>query len=74
MEITEDMEENSTNRGIAFSSGGMLTKLKGARICMAAGIPMVIANSSEENVIRRIIAGEKLGTLFCPPGREDAGP
>lgn len=65
-EITYDMELNSTNRGIAFSSGGMLTKLKGARVCMAAGIPMVIANSSETNVLRRIIAGEKLGTLFVP--------
>jgi glutamate 5-kinase len=65
-EITGDMEENSNSRGIAFSKGGMLTKLKAARICMAAGIPMVIANSSEENVIRRIIAGENLGTLFVP--------
>lgn len=65
-EITGDMEENSANRGIAFSSGGMLTKLQGARICMAAGIPMVIANSSETNVIRRIIGGEALGTLFVP--------
>jgi len=65
-EITGEMEGNSTNRGIAFSSGGMLTKLNGARVCMAAGIPMVIANSSEVNVLRRIIAGEKLGTLFMP--------
>ncbi len=65
-EITAAMEQNSTNRGIAFSSGGMYTKLKGARVCMAAGIPMVIANSSEHNVLRRLIAGEKLGTLFVP--------
>jgi len=65
-EITGDMEDNSTNRGIAFSSGGMLTKLRGARVCMAAGIPMIIANSSETNVVRRLMAGEKLGTLFIP--------
>ncbi len=65
-EITSEMEENSANRGIAFSSGGMLTKLKGARVCMASGIPMVIANSQETNVLRRIVAGEKLGTLFVP--------
>lgn len=65
-EITPDMEEHSVNRGIAFSSGGMLTKLKGAKVCMASGIPMVIANSQETNVLRRIIAGEKLGTLFIP--------
>ena len=65
-EITAEMEENSINRGIAFSSGGMLTKLKGAKVCMASGIPMVIANSQERNVLRRILSGEKLGTLFVP--------
>jgi glutamate 5-kinase len=65
-EITDEMEGNSHNRGSSFSSGGMYTKLKAARICMAAGIPMVIANSSEENVIRRVVDGEQLGTLFIP--------
>jgi len=50
----------------------MLTKLKSARICMAAGIPMVIANSAEKNVIRRIVAGEELGTVFVP--REEKMP
>jgi len=65
-EITEDMDENSRNRGSSFSSGGMYTKLKAARMCMAAGIPMVIANSSQENVIRRVVEGEQLGTLFIP--------
>ncbi len=65
-EITTGMEENSTNRGITFSSGGMFTKLKGAKVCMAAGIPTVIANSQERNVLSRILAGEQLGTLFIP--------
>ena len=65
-EITEDMEGHSFNRGSSFSSGGMYTKLKAARMCMAAGIPMVIANSSEPNVIRRVVEGERLGTLFIP--------
>lgn len=65
-EITDDMDDHSHNRGSSFSSGGMHTKLKAARMCMAAGIPMVIANSSEENVIRRVVDGEQLGTLFIP--------
>ena len=65
-EITPVMEENSKNRGSSFSSGGMLTKLKAARICMAAGIPMVIANSDSENIIRRIMDGKEIGTLFIP--------
>lgn len=65
-EINREMEENSMNKGEAFSSGGMFTKLKAANMCMILGIPMVISNSSEENVIRRIISGEKLGTVFVP--------
>lgn len=65
-EITDWMEENSTSRGSRFSSGGMLTKLRAARICMASGVPMVIANSEIEDVIRRVVRGEELGTLFVP--------
>ncbi len=65
-EITPEMEEVSHNRGSRFASGGMYTKLRAARICMTSGIPMVIANSAKADVIRRIVAGEKLGTLFVP--------
>lgn len=64
--ITAEMEERSRNRGFAFSSGGMLTKLNAARVCMSAGIPMVVANSGTEHVLSRILAGEELGTLFVP--------
>ncbi len=67
-EISSAMEDSSHNRGSSFSSGGMYTKLKAARICMASGITMIIANSAEDNVIRRIIAGEEVGTLFVPRG------
>lgn len=65
-EITPEMEQNSMNRGSSFSSGGMYTKLKAARMCMASGISMVIADSEERNVIRRIAGGEELGTYFVP--------
>jgi len=44
----------------------MYTKLRAARMVMAAGIPMVIANSDEKDVIRRIVACEEVGTLFIP--------
>ena len=42
-EITDAMFEHSHGRGSRNASGGMFTKLQAARICMAAGIPMVIA-------------------------------
>ena len=67
--ITPEMEAQSLNRGIAFSSGGMLTKLNAARVCMSAGVPMVVANSSTEHVLSRVLAGEELGTLFVPRQR-----
>lgn len=65
-EITNDMEDNSKNKGSSFSSGGMYTKLKAARICMTAGVPMLIANSDIEDVIRKVVEGKNIGTLFIP--------
>ncbi|NSW82132.1 MAG: glutamate 5-kinase [Syntrophothermus sp.] len=65
-EITDEMEKKSHRRGTKLASGGMYTKLLAAKIVMAAGIPMVVAHGAEKNVLRRIIAGEPLGTLFVP--------
>lgn len=65
-EITDEMEDNSKTRGSSFSSGGMYTKLNAARISMTAGLPMLIVNSEIDDVIRRVINGENIGTLFVP--------
>jgi glutamate 5-kinase len=65
-EITDAMFDCSHGRGSRNASGGMYTKLLAAKICMAAGIPMVIAKNDERDVIRRIACGEPLGTLFLP--------
>lgn len=46
--------------------GGMLTKIKAARMATERGIPVVIASSSEEKVLERILDGEEIGTLFLP--------
>lgn len=64
--ITPEMERGAESKGSSFSSGGMATKLKAADMCMAAGIPMVIANNNIENVIRQIVNGNDIGTLFVP--------
>lgn len=65
-EITADMERNSHTKGSSISSGGMFTKLAAARITMANGIPMIIANSADEDVIMRAVGGGDVGTLFLP--------
>ncbi len=65
-EITAEMESSAGTKGSSFSSGGMATKLKAAGMCMAAGVPMVIANNNIDNVIRQIVNGNNIGTLFIP--------
>ena len=44
--------------------GGMRTKLEAARIVTEAGVEMIVASGKEPFVIKRLFAGEKLGTRF----------
>jgi len=45
-------------------TGGMVTKLHAARICLSAGCDMVIANGNNPANLYRILAGEEVGTRF----------
>lgn len=49
--------------------GGMITKLEAAKIAIDSGIPCVIANGREENIICRIVSDPEAGgewSLFLP--------
>ena len=62
--LTEDLYDAAGGVGSAFGSGGMITKLKSARVLMKAGIPMVICEGSRPNVVLDVATGEHVGTLF----------
>ncbi len=47
-----------------FGRGGMATKISAARLAARSGTSTLIAAGNEKNVIQRIFAGEKLGTLL----------
>jgi glutamate 5-kinase len=47
-------------------TGGMHTKLKAARSAAARGIGAIIADGKETDILRRIVAGEDVGTFFAP--------
>ncbi len=49
-----------------LGSGGMASKLTAAGMVARAGEITIIANINTPNVLTRIIAGERLGTLFLP--------
>ncbi len=48
------------------SVGGMKSKIEAAKIATRAGIPLVIANGNRPNVVRDVLAGEEVGTIFLP--------
>jgi len=64
--INEEIEKVAGGIGSSYGSGGMVTKIRSAKICSFSGIPMVIANSRESCVIQRILEGENMGTFFIP--------
>ncbi len=49
-----------------LGSGGMASKLMAAAMVARAGEVTLIANIKTPNVLTRIIAGERIGTLFIP--------
>ncbi|MBQ6472265.1 MAG: glutamate 5-kinase [Victivallales bacterium] len=55
--------------GNQFSTGGMTTKLRAAAMTTLGGDPLWIADGHEFGVLRRIFAGEDVGTIFLPNAR-----
>ena len=64
--VTEEIARLARDRADGVSVGGMATKLQAARKAAAAGVPMVIAGGREPGALRRLLAGELVGTYFAP--------
>ena len=67
-EITPEIERIAGGAGSAQGTGGMQTKIEAAKIAQNAGVTMVIAQGNADGVIRGILRGQEIGTLF--PARE----
>ncbi len=50
----------------AMGTGGMYAKVIAARRTAKTGVPTIIANGKKKGILRRILAGEAVGTLFLP--------
>lgn len=73
--ITPDIISIAGDAGSKLGSGGMITKIRSARILMAAGIKMVICFGKEPQALIKIIHGEYIGTTFLPhKGRHEITP
>lgn len=67
-EITPEVEHIAGGAGSAQGTGGMQTKIEAAKIAQNAGVTMVIAPGDGDGIVRSILHGEEIGTLF--PARE----
>jgi len=63
-EITPELEQLAAGAGSSFSTGGMITKISAARICLKAGIDCIITNGSDPAVVFDILQGTEVGTHF----------
>ncbi|SFG77454.1 glutamate 5-kinase [Desulfotomaculum arcticum] len=65
-EINDQIERLAGGAGTAVGTGGMITKIHAARVAMHSGLVTIIARASEKDIIRRLVAGEPVGTIFWP--------
>lgn len=63
-EITPDIEALAGGKGSSLGTGGMITKLRAAAMCMENGCDMIIANSDKPELLYNIPEGKPFGTKF----------
>jgi len=63
----EKLATGSIGSGAAI--GGMASKLKAAKICIASGITCVVANGKIEGILHKILDNNDVGTMFLAKGK-----
>jgi len=63
-ELTPDILALAGDAGSSLGTGGMVTKLRAAGMCMDAGCDMIITNGQRPEDLYRIADGESVGTRF----------
>ena len=63
-EITPEIEALAGSAGSKLGTGGMVTKIKAAKLATADGIEVVIANGKEPDILYDILDGTAVCTRF----------
>jgi glutamate 5-kinase len=63
-QMTDEIRALGGGSAGSQGTGGMVTKLQAARICMECGCDMVIANGSNPANLYDIVDGKQIGTTF----------
>ncbi len=62
--VTPEIERAAQGASSAFGRGGMTTKLEAAQAAARGGASTAVCNGLAKDVLLRITAGERVGTLF----------
>jgi len=62
--LTPEIMEMAGDVGSAFGTGGMVSKLKAARISTRGGVAAAIVNGHSENILAELMQGSDVGSLF----------
>ena len=62
--VDDDIIALAGGTSCSLGTGGMVTKLQAAKICMGCGCDMVIANGNNANNLYDILDGKNVGTRF----------
>lgn len=68
--LDESVKALAENSGSGQGTGGMITKLQAAEICMGCGCDMVIANGNKPDHLYEILEGKEVGTRFLAGAQE----
>lgn len=66
--LGQNLEAAAGGAGTAGGTGGMVTKVQAARICGDVGIPTILASGAQPGVLRAVLSGDEVGTLFVKEG------
>ncbi len=65
--VNKEIEERFCFRTLSqLGRGGMISKLRAARLATLAGVETFIINGLKENSLRRVLLGKKIGTKIIP--------
>ncbi len=67
--ITDEVMARCGDAGSEHGTGGMITKVRAAEIILRFGEKMIIAHGGGDDVLLRIMRGEKVGTIFTGTAR-----
>lgn len=62
--ITPEFEAKAGGAGTKRGTGGMAAKIRAAKMCTQNGVPMIIANGANPDILYDIAEGDFVGTLF----------